>query len=470
MASQASPAPSEMELVGQIVSVLCDENPAFTPIMELLAKYYGADHYLLVEYPDWVTYHFILCADILGLHLDGPGLKTSTGGREIVQCEDGKFAGLEGVKNVLIVPVTEKLFVALTNPQKQDLIGCVIEAAVHAIQSLASRVEIDYPYSLKFIENISDEKMEELARRSFTVISYHPSELFLFVIAMFIRSGISVKIGIDSLELLKFVVTLRRHYNPVPYHNWSHALDVTQFVYSVITRGKVGRYLDDLEVFGLMFSAICHDTDHNGMNNAFHRKAGTVLAHLAHGTLPPLEHHHSCITQDLARKLLKGIPEPSRMRLSKFVIDCIMATDMEQHKAFLSSFGQIEGGFNQKRPEHRQLLAQIILKAADLSNTVRDFEEARRMSAELTRECHRQGDKEVELGLPISPMCDRNDKTPMCVGQVGFYQFVAQPLMHELHEFFPELHENEEQFQANLGRWKKMKAEWEAQKDLSEHV
>jgi hypothetical protein len=49
----------------------------------------------------------------------------------------------------------------------------------------------------------------------------------------------------------------------------------------------------------------------------------------------------------------------------------------------------------------------------------------------------------------------------MCVGQIGFYTYVAGPLMKELHTFFPELEDNERQFQANLQMWQNMKKEWE---------
>jgi hypothetical protein len=82
----------------------------------------------------------------------------------------------------------------------------------------------------------------------------------------------------------------------------------------------------------------------------------------------------------------------------------------------------------------------------------------------LIVEAHRQGQLELELGLPISPMCDPNDNTPLCVGQVGFYSFIAGPLLKQLGAFFPEINARIRQFEENLARWKEMKAEWEASK------
>jgi len=46
-------------------------------------------------------------------------------------------------------------------------------------------------------------------------------------------------------------------------------------------------------------------------------------------------------------------------------------------------------------------------------------------------------------------MCDKNCKDPLCKGQIGFYKFVAGPLMNELHTFFPQLEENAQQFAQN---------------------
>ena len=458
---------TELDFAQKLLSAICTDSPSFAAVLSAACEFQKADHYALLESPAVVPYHFTLCSDVLGLRVNGPKLETKSGEAEIVESSDPQqFVGLTEIQSILTVPVSEDLIVIFTNPQNRIVSKFVIDRLVYSIRDVYAKTAVDINFSIKTVNAYDNAKMKELSRRSFSVTNYHPSEIFLNVFAMFVRSGISARVGIDPVKLLKFMVDLRRHYNPVPYHNWFHALDVTQFVFSVISNGNVDNYLEDIEVFGLLLSAICHDTDHNGMNNNFHRNAKTVLAHLAHGTLPPLEHHHSCMTMDLAKDLLATFSESDRLRVSRFIVDCIMATDMEQHKQFLTNFGAIESGFDKQNTEQRRLLAQIILKAADLSNTVRDFEEAARMSAKLTEECHRQGDKEVELGLPISPMCNRGDTTPMCVGQIGFYKFVAGPLMKELHAFFPELKENEQQYESNLARWEKMKQEWEESKNV----
>jgi hypothetical protein len=217
------------------------------------------------------------------------------------------------------------------------------------------------------------------------------------------------------------------------------------------------------ELFGLLIAGICHDVDHDGLNNTFHRNAKTKLAHLA-PNLPPLEHHHCCLSCDLLHPLLSRLSEEDEKMITHFVIDCIMATDMEQHKYFMQAWSNVNNQFDETNATHRLLLSQMILKSADISNVVKHFEESERMSKMLMMETHRQGRIEIELGLPISPMCNPNDETPLCVGQVGFYEFVAGPLMKQLFAFFPEVTSSIEQFESNLNHWKAQKATWEANK------
>lgn len=47
---------------------------------------------------------------------------------------------------------------------------------------------------------------------------------------------------------------------------------------------------------------------------------------------------------------------------------------------------------------------------------------------QLLEEFFRQGDKERELGLPFSPLCDRNN-TLVAESQIGFIEFIVEPSM-----------------------------------------
>lgn len=90
--------------------------------------------------------------------------------------------------------------------------------------------------------------------------------------------------------LCRWVLSVRKNYRPVKYHNWRHALNVTQTMFAMMKTGKMERFVTDLEILGLLVACLCHDLDHRGTNNAFQTKTDSPLAILY--TTSTMEHHH----------------------------------------------------------------------------------------------------------------------------------------------------------------------------------
>lgn len=335
-------------------------------------------------------------------------------------------------------------------PNDQELIST-------ALQFMLKNSPYDPVFLLQRAKRVAHTKMNKLASRGFSIESVSDDNVFAQTIAIFYNY--IDELNVDKVAFVRLAMDIRSMYNHVPYHNWRHAADTVQFIFSVIRHAHVEKYLSTMERFAVLFAAMCHDTDHDGRNNAYQRKAYTVLAQLA-PNMPPLELHHAdCAMQALNirhKDVLARWSDADVRYFEKFVVSCILATDMEKHKQFLEEFGKARAEFDKEKEEHRILLGQIIMKAADLSNTVRDFADAESMTEKLMDECFMQGDREEALGLEISAMCDRKNAKPMPVGQIGFYKFVAGPLMGELHSFFPELAENAKQYEDNLARWTKL--------------
>ncbi len=88
-----------------------------------------------------------------------------------------------------------------------------------------------------------------------------------------------------------FVREVRRHYQANPYHNFIHAFDVLQTVYSLLVRRQTAfplplslsqscllsdrqfitdavNFLTELDIFALLVSALCHDLSHPGTYRA----------------------------------------------------------------------------------------------------------------------------------------------------------------------------------------------------------
>ena len=56
---------------------------------------------------------------------------------------------------------------------------------------------------------------------------------------------------------------------PNPYHNSTHAADVTQALLCILTQDRLDTHFTDLELFALILSAILHDVAHPGFSNLF---------------------------------------------------------------------------------------------------------------------------------------------------------------------------------------------------------
>jgi hypothetical protein len=170
---------------------------------------------------------------------------------------------------------------------------------------------------------------------NFSFTNLNDDGIFQIIVEIFQSLHLINHLNINKSIFINFLVTIRKCYNHVPYHNWIHAVDVTQFVFVVINNAHVNEYLTEHEIFALLIAAIAHDIDHDGRNNTFHRKAQTILAQLAATSLPPLELHHAFIIMDIIKLQYSSMAmtwsSVEIRTFEKIVISSILVTDIEQH-------------------------------------------------------------------------------------------------------------------------------------------
>jgi hypothetical protein len=433
LCSSAASLPDFSSLVAQFLV----NQATLRDVLSGIASFLRADHFALVRYPPDRQSCYVVSSDIPTFHPQNWDLRNGT---------------------AIDIPPSSQFLLLASQPLNFDVRIRSMAAAV--ITNSLTACPYDISFLLHHVSLISPAEGRTLEQRGFSLTRLNDDELFEIALSLFVRSSLIENLRVNRLEFVRFLIELRTLYNNVPYHNWNHAVDVAQFTFSLICNAKVGNYLEPIELFALLVAAICHDADHDGRNNVFQRKAGTIHAHLA-PNLPPLEAHHIAVSINLLNlrypRVFQSWPKEDICTFEKFMSACILATDMEKHQFFINSFKEVRGDLDRSNPAHRLLLAQIILKSADLSNTVRNFETAAESTDNLMNEFFFQGDYETELGLEISPMCDRKTAAPTPVGQIGFYKFVAGPLFAELHAFFPELAENEQQYESNLAQWTALK-------------
>jgi hypothetical protein len=111
------------------------------------------------------------------------------------------------------------------------------------------------------------------------------------------------------------------------------------------------------------------------------------------------------------------------------VVAIILATDMAKHFTKLKTFNSmIEAeGNDVNRWNDPSLALETLVHTADLSNPAKPMDRALKWADLAMAEFFAQGDRERNLAMPISQMCDRLTVTRSSA-QVGFVSFMVRPM------------------------------------------
>ena len=286
------------------------------------------------------------------------------------------------------------------------------------------------------------------------------------VMMTFESTGLLEKVKCSRETLLSFVCQCRRRYRTVPYHNFFHVVDVCQTLETFLFAGGASSLLSDTECFVLLITALVHDLDHMGLNNSFYLKTESPLGILSSssGNKSVLEVHHCNIAIEIlseeASNVFRFLSPIELTAAYRGMIDCILATDMARHEELISSFTvMVEGGYDRSNEQHRRLVMQMLLKAADISNVTKPFEVSKKWAIAVTEEFYQQGDKEKERGVAVLPMFDRTVSTELAKGQLGFINFVAGKFFAKVvTDFFTGLRWTTERIAENTAHWKELLA------------
>ncbi|XP_054168087.1 dual specificity calcium/calmodulin-dependent 3',5'-cyclic nucleotide phosphodiesterase 1-like [Oppia nitens] len=245
------------------------------------------------------------------------------------------------------------------------------------------------------------------------------------------RYGLIHKFKIPSFKLENFLKQIELGYTKYsnPYHNNLHAADVTQTVHYMLLTTGLAQWLTDLEIFATLIAAIIHDYQHTGTTNNFHVMSGSEIT-MIYNDRSVLENFHISAAFKVIREndsnIVVNLSKEEYREFRSLVIDMVLATDMSSHflqiKTLKTLLGHTE--FNIDKPKG----LSYILHSADISHPSKSFDLHYRWTKLLMEEFFRQGDMESELGLPYSPLCDRNT-TLIPQSQIGFIDFIVAPTM-----------------------------------------
>ncbi|CAF3344779.1 unnamed protein product [Rotaria sp. Silwood1] len=244
------------------------------------------------------------------------------------------------------------------------------------------------------------------------------------------RYNLPNKLHISLTALQNFLEQMESGYSKYrnPYHNLIHAADVLQTTYQIIYNSglMVENWLSDHELFAMFIAAIVHDFEHTGTSNNFHIQSRSDVA-LIYNDRAVLENHHVSAAFRLMRQdeynIISEFTSEEYKNFRHIVIEMVLATDMSCHFTQLKTMRSLLS--MPENIEKAKALA-LILHCADISHPGKPWDIHHTWTQSLMEEFFKQGEKEKDLGLPCSPLCDR-DNTLVAESQIGFIQYIVEP-------------------------------------------
>ncbi|XP_052867554.1 dual specificity calcium/calmodulin-dependent 3',5'-cyclic nucleotide phosphodiesterase 1-like [Anopheles cruzii] len=245
------------------------------------------------------------------------------------------------------------------------------------------------------------------------------------------RYGMIHKFKVPPSTLETFLTRIEEGYCRFrnPYHNNLHAADVAQTVHHVLCQTGLMHWLTDLEIFATLLAALIHDYEHTGTTNNFHVMSGSDTAML-YNDRAVLENHHISAAFRVLKEdecnVLQNLSRDEYRELRTLIIDMVLATDMSFHFQQLKNMRNLLTLAEPQVDKSKAL--SLVLHCCDISHPAKRWDIHHKWTMLLLEEFFRQGDLERELGLPFSPLCDRNN-TLVAESQIGFIEFIVEPSM-----------------------------------------
>eukprot|EP00928_Gymnodinium_smaydae_P053459 TRINITY_DN3743_c0_g2_i3.p1 TRINITY_DN3743_c0_g2~~TRINITY_DN3743_c0_g2_i3.p1 ORF type:complete len:824 (-),score=123.27 TRINITY_DN3743_c0_g2_i3:127-2502(-) len=282
--------------------------------------------------------------------------------------------------------------------------------------------------------------------------------LSTLAVHLFERLGLVDHFGLDRRKMAQFFYELEKGYDSaldgsVHYHNRAHAAAVLHGMHALLMNTGLAKLVatpsEDatcsdnhahLVTLACLFAAAVHDYEHRGLTNDFLVKTADERA-IRYNDQNVNENHHSAAAFTLLRRedcnFLADIPCKEFTRFRSLVIELVMGTDMARSgdivKALNNAVDRDERTSDERTSflpaSHADSIAllQMAMKCSDLGHLALPWKQHLRWVNRLELEFFAQGDREKDLGLPVSFLMDRNKQGPS-KSQVGFFDFVVIPL------------------------------------------
>ncbi|XP_077993000.1 dual 3',5'-cyclic-AMP and -GMP phosphodiesterase 11A-like [Glandiceps talaboti] len=281
---------------------------------------------------------------------------------------------------------------------------------------------------------IPESNLLQIDSLEFDDFSLDPDKMLKASIRMFIDTHMLHKFNIHYETMCRFILTVRKNYRKVAYHNFRHAFNVQQVMFAILQASCLKDILTEVEQLALLVGSICHDLDHRGTNNAFQLKSHSSLSQL-YGAKATMEYHHFnhavMILNSEGHNIFANLTSEQYTEVMKLLKHAILATDLAQYFKLRNNFITIvdNSKYDWKLKEHKDLLRGMLMTACDVGAITKPWDIQKRVVELVTKEFFEQGDKErKELHIEPNVMFDRSRKDELPQMQVGFIDSVCIPL------------------------------------------
>ena len=286
-------------------------------------------------------------------------------------------------------------------------------------------------------------------------------------------------------KLDPFLISVTEQYlTSTLYHNSLHGADITATICLFFNNSNAEEvcHAQVIDLLSIIIAALGHDVGHPGFTNAFQINTSSEMA-ITYNDNSCLENFHLTKLFKTLRKdehnIFEKLSTQDYKKIRKKMISEILATDMAIHgkvlnnirskipddllneaekskKTGIKKFELITDINNEETTnEEKQALFDYFIHSADLGHNTKIFDISLRWVELLSEEFWLQGDKERQMNLSISFLCDR-DTTNVPKSQVGFIGGFIIPSYNFLVVMFPTLSYTIENAKDNLNKWQKL--------------
>lgn len=380
------------------------------------------------------------CGDANG-HMEVMNKKISGGFNR----DDEDYARCLGAINGLAVEAMWKLREFRLDNSRRDAIDCILmrRAGIHC----------ERLHDVLYCQDLhSYDYLLEYRFRPYDVPEEH---VLCILMGMFDELDFIQSMKLDEPVLLRFLMSLRKAYGNLPYHNWYHGFGSAHFVFVLIYRLSLLKQgvLTEIEGFALLLAALTHDVDFRGCTTQFQLYAGENMASLYSSA--------GGVQQRLALTVvLQMITHPRCNLLSKLDLDdfknfvnvfqiLMLDANLAYHmnkmsEIYLTTFRAYDRNYTQ---DVRMLLS-LLLTCSDLSDYTRPWyyfvEIHERQMGEYFRENQNSSDGVFELDEAVL-----TPKVQMEL-QANFIRCLILPLFENLYIKYPTTYECHKRAEVNL--------------------